>query len=184
MGKVENISRRMEWLKAMLTDEIATVQINSQSLKNARSFCAMALEGGFEPIAYNTLKNHLLSTPNDEFGVHVYPDNFEYFLELRRQVYDDLVQLNTEFISSSGEDLDWKRMYRNALWQSNLCSTAYLSLRRDIQAILNADAKDSKLDYHKLEKALKMSVSTYLKIVSQEPESPSPDLKLVPGGVG
>lgn len=181
MRKAENISQRMEWLKAMLTDEIATSDVDPEHLKNARAFCAMSIEGRFLPVAYNTLKNFLMATPNDQFGMHVYPDNFEYFLELRRQVYDDFVQIKTELLPSSVEDLDWKRMYRNALWQSNLCSTAYLSLRRDVQAVLNAGRKDSKLDYRKLEKALNTSVATYLKIISQEPEPLSPDLKVVTG---
>lgn len=181
MRKAENISQRMEWLKAMLTDEAATSDVDADHLKNARAFCAMSVEGRFVPIAYNTLKNYLIAAPNDEFGMHVYPDNFEFFLELRRQVYEDLVQINKEVAPSSVEDLDWKRMYRNALWQSNLCSTAYLSLRRDVQAVLNAGRDDSKLDYRKLEKALNVSVSTYLKVISQDPEPVTPDFKVVSG---
>lgn len=181
MKKNSNIYNRMDWLKAMLTDEIATIDVDADKLKNAKSFCTLEIPQLFGAISYNTLKSYLQKTENDEFGVHAFSDNFEFFLELRKQVYDDLVEISRSNEVEKRDDVDWKRMYRNALWQSNLCSTAYLSLRREIQALLQAGESDQRLDYRRLEKALKRSAATYLKIISQEPEPVNPELKIVAG---
>jgi len=182
MRKADNISKRIQWLKAMLADKIATADVDPVHLKNAKEFCGMALDGYFVAISYNTVKAYFSNSPRDEFGSHPYPNNLEYFLELRRQVYECLVEINHVPTQKTIEDVDWKRMYRNALWQSNLCSTAYLALRRELQAILIAGAEDSKLDYRKLKKVVARSESTYMKIISQDPEPGTLELTIIAGG--
>lgn len=180
MNKIENISNRVEWFKSVLKDKIWNKEVEIINMKSARAFCKVALKGCFDSISYNTVKDYLVRTPLDEFGVHVYADNFKYFLEMRKLVYEMAVRQSEGMEGNlENKSTDWKRMYRNALWQSNLCSNAYLSLRRDVQAVLNSDRESVRLDYRKIEKVISRSTSTYLKIISQVPNSVSPDLKLV-----
>ncbi|PHN23293.1 hypothetical protein [Pseudomonas syringae] len=180
MDRRSNIHNRMRWLREILDEGADTPEVKAEDIQSAKEFCRLALKEHFESIAYNTLKAYLLNLPPGEFGMHAFPDNFQYFLELRRRAFEKLDRASGK--SKLAESpTDWKGMYRNALWQSNLCSMAYLSLKRDVEAILVSGVDDARLDYRKLEKVVKKSSLVFAKIISQDPENTSPDLKVVQG---
>lgn len=181
MNKAENAANRFLWLHKVLEGEIDLNKIDPDFLKDAKSFCEMSIEGLFVKISYNTLRSYLVGTSVDKFRMHAYKDNFEYLLDLRRKTRLKLLASRScnKDAKVKYTESDWKQFYRNALWQSNLCANAYITLRRDVQAILNSKTGDDKLDFRRLEKTLIKSDQVYSKIISAEPEPFIPDLKLV-----
>lgn len=180
MNKLENVRRRIQWLHSVMEGACNLSDIQYEALKSAKAFCGLDVSGLFDSISYNTLKSVLAKAGLSEFRGHPYGNNLAYFLDLRESCYRKAEaakpkQATRRVLTIS----DWKEHYRNVLWHSNLCSEAYLGLRRDIQAILDADAPDARLDYKRIERVLDRSSSVYLKIVSATPEPFVPELKVV-----
>lgn len=181
MNKLENVKGRLKWLQNIIENDCVLTEYEISYLKSAKQFCALAVEGCFTSISYNTLKKILAEASLTTFRAHGYESNLKYFLLLREGCEKKLVASKVSEAPRRGVYTvsDWKEFYRNALWHSNLCAEAYLSLRREVQALLKADAQDASLDYKRLEKIIKKSSATYLKLISAEAEPYTPELKLV-----
>lgn len=180
MNKLENVRRRLQWLHRVLDDGLMLNETESEALRTAKSFCALNVSDEFSAISYNTVKSVLAKAGLKEFRAHPYGSNLQYFLEVRAACYEFLKDMrHSPRVHRTLTAADWKEHYRNVLWHSNLCSEAYLALRRDIQGVLDQDAADQKLDYKRIERALQKSSVTYLRIVTATPEPFSPELKVV-----
>ncbi|KOP57779.1 hypothetical protein OX90_04900 [Pseudomonas coronafaciens pv. porri] len=180
MNKLENVRRRLQWLHRVLDEGLLLNETESSALRTAKGFCALDVSDEFSPISYNTVKSVLTTAGLNEFRAHPYGSNLQYFLEMRAACYESVKDMKPlPFEKKALTVADWKEHYRNVLWHSNLCSEAYLALRRDIQVVLDRDAADQKLDYKRIERALQKSSATYFKIVSASPEPFSPELKVV-----
>ncbi|MGM3216460.1 hypothetical protein ACSQ5K_14705 [Pseudomonas sp. PhalM4] len=178
MNKVENVRHRLKWLQAVVDGGQSLSSDEVSALQTAKSFCALNVPGIFDSLSYNTMKSVLAKSSLIEFGAHPYVSNLDYFLDLRASCRRRIEASKPQPIAPASV-LDWKHSYRNALWHSNLCSQAYLALVRDVQAVLDAGASDSRLDYRRIERILSKSSATYLKVISMTAEPFDPELKVV-----
>lgn len=178
MNKLENVRRRLKWLQAVVDGGQSLSSGEVSALQTAKSFCGLNVPGVFDSLSYNTMKSVLAKASLIEFGAHPYVSNLDYFLALRVSCHNRTEASKPQAIAPASLS-DWKHSYRNALWHSNLCSQAYLALIRDVQAVLDAGASDSRLDYRRVERILTKSSATYLKIISMDAEPFDPKLKVV-----
>jgi len=170
----ENAQHRLSWLEDVLAKKISIQDHLVPSLRTMRSFCGLTVNGRFKPIAYNTLKNAVMSMTGRTRG----HQNWLYFVELRQNCHDVLKAIDSEPVTASVDPSD---INSQSLLDAHICSMAYVEILNFLEKLTSQPGEMSARTQLAIQNQLAVSREKFKSLMSYEEvqSTTNPRLKLV-----
>ncbi|WP_152032287.1 hypothetical protein [Pseudomonas silesiensis] len=133
---IENLGRRFDWLNQLIHSNATASKSAILALKNMRTFCALAVPGVFEEIAYNTLKACAQDAGIPRALAPAITDHWLLLKKLRGDAYE---QLSPTPISKKIDNSTTVEQENSALLHAHICAIAYIELLRFLNDLINKD---------------------------------------------
>ncbi|MHC8392688.1 hypothetical protein ACYZT8_03325 [Pseudomonas sp. LB3P93] len=134
---IENLGRRYDWLTQLINSNASASKSAISSLKSMRTFCALAVPGVFEEIAYNSLKACAQEVGIPRAFATAITDHWLLLKKLRSDAYEQLCPIPVSKKTDASFTLEQQE--NSALLHAHICALAYIELLRFLNDLINKD---------------------------------------------